>query len=48
MRTWNDYKEQVRFIDRELSKDMDEIEIISGIVSVMVEQRIEYPVKSTL
>lgn len=39
MRTWNDYKEHIRSVDTEASRDMDEIESISAIVSAMVEQR---------
>ena len=39
MKTWNDYKEHVRTVDPEIRKDIDEIENISSIVSVIVEQR---------
>lgn len=39
MKTWNDYKKHVKSVDPEISKDMDEIENISAIVSAMVEQR---------
>ena len=39
MRTWNDYKEHVKSVDPEISKDMDEVENISAIVTAMVEQR---------
>ena len=39
MRTWNDYKEYVRTVDPEISKDMEEVEALSQIVKAMVEQR---------
>ena len=39
MRTWNDYKEHVRTVDPEISKDMEEGEALSQIVKAMVEQR---------
>lgn len=39
MRTWNDYKEHVKNVDPEISKDMEEVESISAIVSAMVAQR---------
>lgn len=39
MRTWNDYKEHVRTVDPEISKDMEEVEVLSQIVKAMVEQR---------
>lgn len=39
MRTWNDYKKHVHSIDSEMSKDIDEIEELSAIVSAMIEQR---------
>jgi ribosome-binding protein aMBF1 (putative translation factor) len=39
MKTWNDYKDHVRAVDPELSKDITEVEEISAIVSAMVEQR---------
>ena len=39
MRTWNDYKELVRTVDPEISKDMEEVEALSQIVKAMVEQR---------
>ena len=39
MRTWNDYKEHVRTVDPEISKDMGEVEALSQIVKAMVEQR---------
>ena len=39
MKTWNDYKEHVKAVDPELSKDMEDIESISAIVSAMVEHR---------
>lgn len=39
MRTWDDYKKHVKSVDPETSKDIDEIEGISAIVSAMVKQR---------
>ncbi len=39
MRTWNDYKEHIKNIDPVITKDTEEIENISAIVSAMVEQR---------
>ena len=39
MRTWNDYKEHVRTVDPEISKDKEEVEALSQIVKAMVEQR---------
>ncbi len=39
MRTWNDYKEHVRTVDPEISKDMEEVDALSQIVKAMVEQR---------
>ena len=39
MRTWNDYKEHVRTVDPEISKDMEEVEALSQIVKAMVKQR---------
>lgn len=39
MRTWNDYKEHVRTVAPEISKDMEEVEALSQIVKAMVEQR---------
>lgn len=39
MRTWNDYKEHVRTVDPEISKDMEEVEALSQIVKAIVEQR---------
>ena len=39
MKTWNDYKEHVRTVDSKIGKDIDEVENISSIVSVIVEQR---------
>lgn len=39
MKTWNDYKEHVREVDPEVSKDLEEVEELSKIVKAMVEQR---------
>lgn len=39
MKTWNSYKEYVRSVDHEMSKDLQEMEEIAVIVSVMIKQR---------
>lgn len=39
MRTWNDYKEHVRNVDPDTSKDIDEIEEIAVIVGALIEKR---------
>ena len=39
MKTWNDYKEHVREVDPEVSKDLEEVEELSKIVKAMVERR---------
>ncbi len=39
MKTWDNYKEHVRSIDSIASKDLDEAEALSAIVSAMVKQR---------
>lgn len=39
MKTWNDYKEHIKSVDPEISKDIDEVESASAIVSAMIEQR---------
>lgn len=39
MRTWNDYKEHVKNVDPEITKDIEEVEGVFAIVSAMVEQR---------
>lgn len=39
MKTWNDYKEHVKSVDSEITKDINEVEKISDIVSAMVRQR---------
>lgn len=39
MKMWNDYKEHVREVDPEVSKDLEEVEELSKIVKAMVEQR---------
>ena len=36
MKTWNDYKEHVREVDPEVSKDLEEVEELSKIVKAMV------------
>ena len=39
MSDWSKYKEKVRNADYEIAKDIDEVEEISAIVGVMIEQR---------
>ncbi|MBR4569897.1 MAG: helix-turn-helix transcriptional regulator [Candidatus Riflebacteria bacterium] len=39
MKTWNDYKDYVKKNDKEIGKDIEDIESISSIVSAMVAKR---------
>lgn len=39
MKTWNDYKNHIKTIDKNSSKDMEEIENLAAIVGAMVKQR---------
>lgn len=39
MKTWNDYKEHVKNVDPDLSKDIHETKEIAAVVSAMVQQR---------
>lgn len=39
MKTWNDYKEHVKAIDPEITKDLRETEEIAAIITAMVKQR---------
>lgn len=39
MRTWNDYKEEIKKADSEIARGIEGIESVSAIVSAMVEQR---------
>lgn len=39
MSTWSDYKKYVRNTNPEIGKDVDEVEKISEIVGIMIEQR---------
>lgn len=39
MKTWNDYKDHVKATDPEAKKDLEEVEVLSQIVSAMVAQR---------
>lgn len=41
MKTWNDYKEQVKAKDPEAKKDVEEIEALATIISAMVKKRNE-------
>jgi len=39
MRTWDNYKEHVRETDPVIARDIDEIESLAKIVSVMIDKR---------
>ena len=39
MKTWNEYKEHVKNVDPDLSKDIHETKEIAAVVSAMVQQR---------
>ena len=39
MKTWDSYKEYVKSVDYEIGKDIQEVEEISSIISVMIRQR---------
>ena len=39
MANWNDYKESVKRNSPELAQDIREIEILSGIIGAMIDQR---------
>lgn len=39
MKTWNDYKEQVKAKDPEAKKDVEEIEALAAIIGAMIEKR---------
>jgi len=39
MTTWNDYKDYVKSLDSENKKMMEEIEVMSSIISTMIKQR---------
>ena len=39
MKTWYEYKEHVKNVDPDLSKDIHETEEIAAVVSAMVQQR---------
>ena len=39
MKTWTEYKEHVKNVDPDLSKDIHETEEIAAVVSAMVQQR---------
>ena len=41
MKTWNDYKEYVKRIDKKTARDVEEIEEQAKIISAIVEQRNE-------
>lgn len=39
MRTWNDYKEHARSVSPERARDIDEIEEITNIITLVIQQR---------
>lgn len=39
MKTWNSYKEYVKNVDYEMGKEIQEMEEVAAIVSVMIKQR---------
>lgn len=41
MKTWADYKEYVKGIDEQSRQEMEEIEIIAGIIGAMIDKRNE-------
>ena len=41
MRTWEDYKKDVKNIDSSIEKDIKEIEVLASIVSVIIKKRNE-------
>lgn len=41
MKTWNDYKDYVRTVDAVASKDLEEIEEQSAIISAVIKKRTE-------
>ena len=41
MKTWNDYKDNVKRIDPKGKRDIEEIEVIASIVGAVIKQRNE-------
>lgn len=39
MKTWQDYKSHVKSIDPEAKKDLEEMEAIAALISVLIAQR---------
>lgn len=39
MKTWADYKEHVKSVDNQRKEDLEEIEELAKIISVMIQQR---------
>ena len=39
MKTWDEYKDYVKSIDKENKKEMEEIEALAAIISAIIEQR---------
>ena len=39
MRTWEDYKKEIKNIDSDIKKDIEEMEILASIVSAIIEKR---------
>ena len=41
MKTWNDFKDEAKTISPEIKRDIEEMEILASIVSVIIERRNE-------
>ena len=39
MKTWNDYKDYVKGIDKESGQNIEETENLAGIIAALIEQR---------
>lgn len=41
MRTWEDYKKEAKELDSSIKQDIEEMEVLAGIVSTIIEKRNE-------
>ena len=41
MRTWEDYKTEAKELDSSIKQDIEEMEVLAGIVSTIIEKRNE-------
>ena len=41
MRTWEDYKKEAKVLDSSIKQDIEEMEVLAGIVSTIIEKRNE-------